>query len=166
MPAFLLHYDLLKHGFAWNICCKARNIMTDFILDNRLQNDCHLMGELQNSLLLLMDNAYYPWFILVPKTTETEFHQLDHELQSELLNAINGLSEFIQSHFNVDKLNVATIGNVVSQLHIHVVGRYHNDPCWPGVVWGSDKKKAYESGEVALIQEKLSMFWGETYRYK
>jgi diadenosine tetraphosphate (Ap4A) HIT family hydrolase len=135
--------------------------MNAFTLDKRLQNDCHVMGELQQSLLLLMDNAHYPWFILVPKTHETEFYRLERETQSVLLDGINGLSDFIQSHFAVDKLNVATIGNVVSQMHIHVVGRYHTDPCWPGVVWGGAAKQSYAPEAVAEMKEKLCGFWGD-----
>jgi diadenosine tetraphosphate (Ap4A) HIT family hydrolase len=138
-----------------------RKPMSEFTLDKRLQNDCRLMGELQDSLLLLMDNAHYPWFILVPKTRETEFYQLERESQSVLLDGINGLSDFIQSHFSVDKLNVATIGNVVSQLHIHVVGRYHSDPCWPGVVWGGEAKQSYTADAVTGMKVKLAAFFGE-----
>lgn len=135
--------------------------MTDFILDERLQNDCHLMGNLHNCMLLLMDNAYYPWFILVPKTTETELYKLGHALQMEILDSINGLSDFIQTQFGVDKLNVATIGNVVSQLHIHVLGRYHNDPCWPGVVWGRQEKRAYTAAQINEFKETLAVYWGD-----
>ena len=64
-------------------------------------------------------------------------------------------SKFVYENYEIDKLNIASIGNLVSQLHIHIVGRYFDDPCWPGVVWGTSHYKAYESEEIVQIQQKL-----------
>lgn len=124
-------------------------------LDKNLQNDCHHLGSLNNSRLLLHKNALFNWFILVPDTEETEFYKLAPELQSELLKQINLLSGFIEINWQTDKLNVATIGNIVSQLHIHVIGRRRNDAAWPGVVWGFAKSTAYSADELDSIRNKL-----------
>ena len=75
--------------------------------------------------------------------------------QGELLELINALSLFVKNHFRVDKLNIASIGNVVSQLHVHVIGRHHADPCWPNVVWGTDRFAEYESAVVTEITANL-----------
>ena len=124
-------------------------------LDQRLQKDCYFLGALNGHGLLLSRNAYFPWFILVPDTKEIEFYKLDWELQISILDLINKLSNFIEKHFSVDKLNIATIGNVVPQMHIHIVGRSKKDPCWPGVVWGCDQFKYYDEGFVDNIREYL-----------
>jgi len=112
---------------------------------------------LSDTRLLLSRNAYFPWFILVPDTEETEFYKLNQDHQLLLLEQINQLSIFVETHFSVFKLNIATIGNVVSQMHIHIVGRQQNDVCWPGVVWGCDQYKDYAEGEVEGIRDQLEI---------
>jgi diadenosine tetraphosphate (Ap4A) HIT family hydrolase len=126
-----------------------------FILDPRLANDCFVLGHLKTSRLLLLNNALVPWFILVPDTDVTEIYQLPHEQQLLLLDEINIISNYIKQNFVVDKLNVAAIGNIVSQMHIHLVGRRLDDFCWPGVVWGAKDKKAYQDSEVDAIKSRL-----------
>ncbi len=130
--------------------------MNTFTLDPQLQTDCFILSEGSNSLLLLFNNSLVPWFILVPKTDKTEWYQMDVHLQEIVQQQLNELSDYIQHEYQVDKLNVANIGNIVSQLHIHVVGRYKNDYCWPGVVWGSEGKKAYTAGEVTAILQRVN----------
>jgi len=125
--------------------------MDDFVLDARLQADCHILGELDAGLLLLLNNALVPWFILVPRTEATELYQLDSELQQKVWQEIDVLSRFVQAEFKVQKMNVAAIGNIVRQLHIHVVGRRQDDYCWPGVVWGAEGKVDYDQEQVQAI---------------
>jgi diadenosine tetraphosphate (Ap4A) HIT family hydrolase len=127
------------------------------ILDERLQKDSYALGFMESSRLLLSRNAHFPWFILVPDTRKTEFYELAKAQQHLLLEQINRLSAFISRHFSIDKLNVATIGNVVSQMHIHIVGRHHSDVCWPGVVWGNSQFQDYPDGEVESIRDKLEL---------
>lgn len=122
--------------------------MNHFTLDTRLQNDCHILGKMDLSYLLLMNNSHFPWFILVPETDVVELCDLDPDSQHVLLDEINHVSRFIKNHFPIDKLNVAAIGNVVKQLHIHVIGRRTDDPCWPGVVWGAGQSKPYSEKEI------------------
>lgn len=134
-----------------------------FRLDHRLQHDCIFLGESADSCLLLMNNSLFTWFILVPKTDVIEFHQLDRSLQIRLLDEINAVSNFIEESFSIDKLNTAMIGNIVSQLHIHVIGRQQNDPCWPGVVWGTQQKQAYDNDTVIAYQSMIREQLGHIY---
>jgi len=129
--------------------------MNSFTLDPRLANDCIILGEMRLSLLLLLNNALVPWFILVPRRTPTEIFELDREDQETLLEEINLLSGFVKGLPVVEKLNVAAIGNVVEQLHVHVIGRNRQDFCWPNVVWGRSEKTPYLAEEIRSIQESL-----------
>lgn len=129
--------------------------MKNFQLDPQLQKDCIVLGELERSLLLLMNNALLPWFILVPKTDKTELYELADDVQAGVWAEINAVSKFVKDEFCIDKLNVAAIGNVVQQLHIHVIGRQHEDYCWPGVVWGRSEKTPYTKEAIKHIIAKL-----------
>ncbi len=126
-----------------------------FELDARLAGDCLILGELDCSLLLLMNNSLVPWFILVPVTKATEIYQMQKEQQLQLLKEIDLLSDFINSEFAIEKLNVAAIGNIVRQLHVHIVGRHSSDYCWPGVVWGSQQSESYSDAEIKRIKASL-----------
>ena len=130
--------------------------MKPFKLNPKLADDCHLLGEMDCSLLLLMDNALVPWFVLVPRVEAIEVCDMEISQQGILLAEINAVSGFVRSHFGVDKLNTAAIGNVVEQLHVHVVGRRRDDYCWPNVVWGRPEKRAYEESEIAAITAALA----------
>jgi len=129
-----------------------------FELDPRLANDCYKLAESEHSIWLLLNNRFFPWFIIVPKTSCTEFYQLTQEQQAQLQSEINLLSEFVDSNYKCDKLNVAIIGNIVKQMHTHIIARTEQDPCWPGVVWGTNHKQAYEIKEVLDQQIKLKQF--------
>ncbi|VAX09093.1 Histidine triad family protein [hydrothermal vent metagenome] len=136
--------------------------MSDFTLDPRLAKDCLVLGKLNFSQLLLMNNSLVPWFILVPNTSEVEIIDLSKSEQADLQEEINRLSAFVRNNFVVSKLNIAAIGNVVSQLHIHVVGRDPADYCWPNVVWGRDECRPYSDEKVveirAAVREQLGVF--------
>lgn len=121
----------------------------------QLQQDCHTLGELQTCTLLLHKNALVPWFILLPPAEQSELYQLDPALQQQVQGEINQLAAFVKEHFNVDKLNIATIGNIVPQLHIHIIGRFHNDFCWPAPVWGQSDRADYAPAEITEIRQAL-----------
>lgn len=129
--------------------------MDNFELDSRLAKDCYVLGKLDVSLVLLMNNSLVPWFILVPQTGETEISDLSKAGQAGLLEEINLLSGFLKSNFNITKLNVAAIGNIVSQLHVHVVGRNSSDYCWPNVVWGTTERERYSDERIEEITKAL-----------
>ncbi|PKG39149.1 HIT domain-containing protein [Psychromonas sp. Urea-02u-13] len=129
-----------------------------FTLDARLNNDCFTLAETPTSVWLLLNNSHFPWFIIVPKTQIEELYLLPLPLQAELQQQSAFMSEFVATQLPCDKLNVAAIGNIVKQMHLHIIGRTETDLCWPGVVWGTEHKMAYEKPEVLAIQAKLQSF--------
>jgi diadenosine tetraphosphate (Ap4A) HIT family hydrolase len=126
-----------------------------FKLHPRLANDCHTLAALPLCELLLMNNALLPWFILVPRVSVVELHQLTSQQQASLFEEINQISRFIEGSFSSHKLNVASIGNIVQQLHVHVIGRRQDDICWPGVVWGVEQRATYDQASLEDITSQL-----------
>ena len=127
-----------------------------FQLDERLARDCFELGSFKFCRLLLMNNPAIPWFILVPVTDCTEICDLSVEQQAQLWAEVNSVAAYVRNTFAVDKLNVAAIGNIVRQLHVHVVGRSETDYCWPGVVWGSEWNDTYAASDVAKLRESVA----------
>ncbi len=127
--------------------------MSGFQLDTRLRQDCHLLGVMATGQLLLLNNALFPWVILVPETDATEIYQLDLAHQGRVLEDINRICRVMEMHFEFDKINIGAIGNIVRQLHIHIIARSQNDACWPGVVWGTKHTQPYADDEVARFRE-------------
>ena len=108
----------------------------------RLNEDSRLITKLELSELRMITDGDVPWFLLVPQVEGVvELIDLDDNSQLQLLKEINMVSNKLKSIGNVDKINIATIGNIVSQLHIHIIGRYNNDRAWPGTIWGTQKTK-------------------------
>lgn len=123
-----------------------------FTLHERLQQDCFEVGDLPLSRLLLMNNASVPWLILVPRVEGiSELHQLALEQQYQLLEESNVLAHFLVNEMKADKLNIAAIGNLVPQLHVHHVARFQDDPCWPAPVWGNLPANPYQQSTVEMI---------------
>ena len=129
--------------------------MPNFTLDARLQADCIALTQVADIHILLMNNALLPWFILVPETEHTELHQLPEDQFQRLMTLQRHMARFIKANFNIDKINTAAIGNLVSQLHVHVIGRCKDDHCWPGVVWGNAEKQPYSTSEVQSVKTKI-----------
>ena len=129
--------------------------MGGFVLDKRLQADCEPLLETDGCSYLLHRNAAVVWIILVPHSQQTEFYRLDMEQQHALCDDINRVSAFIEGHFRPDKLNVATLGNVVSQLHVHVIGRYHSDPYWPDPVWGRPVTQWHDAASAGQVRDQF-----------
>ncbi len=114
------------------------------------------MGQLGLCHLLLMQDANYPWFILVPdREGITEIHQLSSTDQQRLMEESVMLSRALQSAFSPDKLNIAALGNVVPQLHIHHIVRYRTDAAWPAPVWGRVPVKPYTEEELTTVIHAL-----------
>lgn len=119
-----------------------------FLLDPRLVADTHAIGELPLSRLVLMDDARFPWLILVPRIAGArELIDLDERDQHALLAEINLVGRALETMFKPDKLNVAALGNVVPQLHVHVIARFSGDAAWPQPVWGRGEQMAYADDE-------------------
>lgn len=135
-----------------------------FTLDARLQQDTLFLGDFPLCRLLLMNDAHYPWFILVPRREAvSELFQLDAEEQQMLWRETTWLAEKLKDTFAADKMNVATLGNVVSQLHMHVVVRRRDDAAWPAPVWGKHAAQPYSERQVAAIKEKLQLVLAENF---
>lgn len=127
-----------------------------FSLDSRLENDTLFIANLQLSRLLLMNDSNFMWLILVPqKENLTELTDLDFAEQTQLLKEINLAAEILKKNFPCDKLNIATLGNVVSQLHIHVIARRKDDAAFPKPVWGNSVFKLYEKERAEELVKKI-----------
>lgn len=110
--------------------------MPDFSLHPQLLADCHPLGRLSATHLLLHRNAAVPWFILVPETDQANLLDLPADARAAVLDDCARVSDHLTSVLGYPKVNVAWIGNLVPQLHIHVIGRRPGDACWPKPVWG------------------------------
>jgi diadenosine tetraphosphate (Ap4A) HIT family hydrolase len=120
-----------------------------FNLDERLCTDTAEVGDLPLCRMLLMKDAHYPWIILVPrKNGLSEVFDLSAQEQQQLIQEISLVAERLKSFTTASKMNVATLGNVVKQLHIHVVARFEADAAWPGPVWGRGPAKPYSDDEL------------------
>jgi diadenosine tetraphosphate (Ap4A) HIT family hydrolase len=129
----------------------ARILPVPFVLDDQLAHDSHPIAELGLSALRLMDDSNYPWLILVPRVAEArELIDLDSAQQLQLLDEVNRVSRVLKQLFRPHKLNIAALGNLVPQLHVHLIARYRDDPAWPAPVWGRIHACAYEPD--ALVQ--------------
>lgn len=136
-----------------------------FTLDPRLQQDSVLLGELPLCSLLLSKDANYPWFILVPRRADvSELFDLDEADQRQLWEETTALAEALKDAFAADKMNVATLGNMVSQLHMHVIVRRHDDAAWPAPVWGKVAAGDYEPGAVDAIRQRVTALLGESFK--
>lgn len=129
-----------------------------FALDPRLQQDTLAIGDFPLCRLLLSNDSNYPWFILVPRREAiSEIFQLDVADQLQLWQETTALAEILKDTFDADKLNVAALGNVVSQLHMHVIVRKRDDVAWPAPVWGRHAAEPYDAEQVAAIRERLRL---------
>jgi diadenosine tetraphosphate (Ap4A) HIT family hydrolase len=122
--------------------------MPDFELHPQLAADTFVLGDFALCRLLLMNDAHYPWFILVPRRPGArEIHELAEEDQYQLLRESTLLGRALMEAFRGDKLNVAALGNVVPQLHVHHIVRHTGDPAWPSPVWGRHPARPYREEE-------------------
>jgi diadenosine tetraphosphate (Ap4A) HIT family hydrolase len=127
----------------------------DFTLDPRLRADTIEVDRWDLSLVLLMNDANYPWLILVPQRPGLrDLHDLVPpdllRLSAEIVRASNLLIALFPDDHKPDKMNVAALGNQVPQLHVHVIARFTDDPAWPKPVWGAAPPQSYS--EAALAQ--------------
>ncbi|RTE86855.1 MULTISPECIES: HIT domain-containing protein [Gammaproteobacteria] len=126
-------------------------------LNAQLEKDTVTVGDFPLSRVLIMNDAQYPWVILVPRVEGvTEAYELQAMEQQQLLQESSLLSMWLMRHFNGDKLNVAALGNVVSQLHVHHVVRFKSDPAWPAPVWGKLPAQPYTTETVEAFAQQLA----------
>ncbi len=130
--------------------------VTTFSLHPQLTTDGIELADLPLCKLLLCNDSAYPWFILVPKVADiSEIYQLDWQQQQQLLNESSLLGELLMQVFAGDKMNVAALGNVVEQLHVHHVVRFKSDAQWPKPIWGQQPLTPYSEAELATLKDKL-----------
>jgi len=115
-----------------------------FALDPRLAADTHRVGDLALSRVLLFDDARFPWLVLVPRQPGLrDLIDLPHDDQHQLLDEINLCAHVLHALDRPDKLNIAALGNVVAQLHVHVIARYESDAAWPRPVWNVGERAPF-----------------------
>ncbi|MGV2932611.1 HIT family protein [Vreelandella venusta] len=130
--------------------------MKTFELDPRLEADTLPLADLPLCRALLMNDARYPWVVLVPRRASvSEVFELSQDEQAQLWRETIALGAAMKEIFHGDKLNIATLGNVVSQLHMHLVVRYTDDACWPASVWGNGSPEPYELALQGSRREQL-----------
>lgn len=140
----------------------ATGDITVFHLDSRLEQDTYHLGDLPLCRVLLSNDAHYPWFILVPRRTEaSELFDLDEASRQQLWLETDLLAQRLSQAYNADKMNVATLGNVVAQLHMHVIVRFRTDAAWPAPVWGRHPAQPYTSEQLAAVRLKVKTIMGK-----
>lgn len=118
----------------------ATATLSDFVLDPRLAAESVVVADLKLSRILLCDHKDFPWLILVPRRVElVELIDLSLEDQAQLWQEITQIVTLLKVKLAAHKVNVAALGNVVRQLHVHVIARFLQDKAWPGVVWGKER---------------------------
>jgi diadenosine tetraphosphate (Ap4A) HIT family hydrolase len=129
-----------------------------FELHPQLQRDCIEVGRFGLCRLLLMNESRYPWFILVPEREGvSEIYQLTEAEQVQLIRESSALTRSLAEGFRADKMNIAAIGNLVPQLHVHHIVRYRNDPAWPGPVWGRFDPQPYDPAGLDAVRARLHL---------
>ncbi|HEX7047534.1 MAG TPA: HIT family protein [Gammaproteobacteria bacterium] len=127
-----------------------------FELHPRLAADTVPVGTLPLCRVLLMNDMQFPWCVLVPQRNNIrEIHALPDDDQLKLIREISGVSAAMETAFAADKMNVAALGNQVSQLHIHIIARFRTDSAWPAPVWGRQPPRPYPLSDRKQQLEKL-----------
>lgn len=130
----------------------------EFKLHPQLQKDTISLGHFTLCRLLLMRESRYPWLILVPERVGlTEIHQMEEVDQIQMLRESSCIAKALVDCFKPDKLNIAAIGNLVPQLHLHHIARFRDDVAWPAPVWGKFAPKPYE---VEALDERIELLRG------
>ena len=131
-----------------------------FSLDPRLEADTRPVGDLALSSVLLLDDARFPWLVLVPRRADvSEVTDLSGDDAAALMREIRLAVRVVQDLARPDKVNVGALGNMVAQLHMHVIGRFRSDPAWPGPVWGFGERRPYpDHAASSLIERAAALF--------
>ncbi|WP_397449387.1 HIT family protein [Pseudomonas sp. NA-150] len=138
-----------------------------FVLDSRLAQDTAVIGDFPLCRLLLSNDSNYPWFILVPRRPDiSEVFQLVTADQLQLWQETTALAQVLKDSFNADKLNIAALGNVVSQLHMHVIVRFREDAAWPSPVWGKHPAQPYTAEQLSSIRDRLRGVLSDDFRFE
>jgi diadenosine tetraphosphate (Ap4A) HIT family hydrolase len=128
-----------------------------FVLHEKLDADTMLVADWPVARVLLMNDANYPWLILVPRRAGLrDYHDVASEDEVALLGEVNKASRILKKITGAGKMNIGALGNMVPQLHIHVIARFETDAAWPDPVWGKHAAVAYEAGAGEVLIEKFN----------
>lgn len=136
------------------------SISHSFVIHPQLAKDSVWVGDLLGCEVRLHRNAAYVWLILVPKCDNSQLELIDLRPEESLnvFRAIKTLSCLLKDLFQPDKLNIGILGNIVPQLHVHVLARYTNDPAWPGPVWGHPGYETYQEDALEARKEQIAAY--------
>ena len=130
------------------------NSKDKFNLNSTLKKDSDFICDLKLCELRLIRDGELDWFILIPKINDlVEVHDLSRDNQIQLMDEINQVSKVLKKNVSPKKINIAAIGNMVSQLHIHIIARFETDRAWPGVIWGTKAVKTCLSHRASFWRE-------------
>ncbi|MCB1582517.1 MAG: HIT domain-containing protein [Xanthomonadales bacterium] len=130
--------------------------LISYPVDDRLLADSHELFVWQQYHIRLNKNASIPWFLIIPETNQIEYCDLPIKQQNEISLLGKNIGQYLKTTMGAEKINFAAIGNVVQQLHVHVIGRNRQDPQWPGVVWGASlPSKEYTSQQINVLKSDL-----------
>lgn len=133
--------------------------MTPFCVDPELEKDSYLIAEMELSKLYVKNDKENPWFVLVPRRAQVfELVDLSHEEQCILMEEVTIVSEFLKSYYRPTKINIGALGNLVRQLHIHVLARYESDRAWPRPLWGTTPELFFLQVELENIKSNFQEF--------
>lgn len=139
-----------------------------FHVDERISSTCIDLMDGPLSQVFLKNEAHIPWLILVPRVTNVqEMYQLSTENRALLMEEIAFFSKIMNDYFKADKLNVGALGNMVTQLHIHIVARFKNDIAWPYSIWQANlETKTYPAEELQNRKKDLCQYINHSYSGK
>jgi len=133
-----------------------------FELHSQLQADCIPVGDFPLCRLLLLNDRQYPWLVLVPRRAELrEVFELAEADRAQFHVESDLLAQVLSETFKADKMNVAALGNMVPQLHVHHIVRYRQDPAWPAPVWGKLPAVPYAENELADMLQRVRVALGD-----
>jgi len=131
--------------------------MSNFILHSKLAADTFEVLSLKVSQLLLMNDARYPWLILVPEVSDMrDLHNLSAKQYHSVTQEIAQVSKVLESVTQAHKMNVGALGNMVPQLHIHIIARQTNDAAWPAPVWGVGEAQPYSQDAAKILVQQIA----------
>jgi diadenosine tetraphosphate (Ap4A) HIT family hydrolase len=131
--------------------------MSNFTLHPQLEQDSVFVQDLPVSQLRLMNNSAVPWVILVPRVTDLrEIHHLPHAQQHQVMDEMSMMGRRLEELYKPNKINIAALGNIVWQLHIHIVARFNTDPAWPAPIWGKLPPSPYALDALASRIKELT----------
>ena len=126
--------------------------MSDFSLDHRLERDTLFIARQNGCQVRLMNDARYRWLVLIPEISKIrDWHDLPDKVERDILSLTKNMSGLLKKFENADKINVASLGNLVSQFHLHLIVRYKNDAAWPGPVWGVGAAEPFTDEQAKAV---------------